>query len=340
MSRRGPARPAGALESVVTRMQGKRLLVVADLVADEFVYTRVQRVSREAPVLILEHHGSEVRPGGGAIAISNLGALGARPVPVGVVGRDAHGRQLRDRLAEAGIGMGRVASLVGYSTPVKSRVLAGGTHSAKQQVVRIDRIEKPGRGAASHVRKALREFRGRIDGILVSDYGLGLVTLGVVRAALALARSRGVPITVDSRHQLLSFRGMTAVTPNEPEVEEALGIRIGHDVRELERAGRRLLRRLKSEAVLITRGADGMALFQKRRRTVHLPIYGSDQVADVTGAGDTVIATLTLALIVGAEMIDAAMLANYAAGIVVQKMGTASVSPGELLAAIEADHTQ
>ena len=336
MSGRGPARPAGALERVVTRMRGKRLLVVADLVADEFVYTRVQRVSREAPVLILEHHGSEVRPGGGANAISNLGALGARPLPVGVVGRDAHGRQLRDRLAEAGIGMGRVASLVGYSTPVKTRVLAGGTHSAKQQVVRIDRIEQAGRGAASHVRKALGEFRGRVDGILVSDYGLGCVTLGVVRAALALARSRDVPITIDSRHQLLSFRGMTAVTPNEPEVEEALGIRIGHDERKLERAGRALLRKLRSQAVLITRGADGMALFEKRRRTVHLPIHGSDQVTDVTGAGDTVIATFTLALAAGATPVEASQLANCAGGIVVMKSGTATVSEGELRAAARA----
>ena len=314
-------------------MSRKRLLVVADLVADEFVYTRVQRISREAPVLILEHQGSEVRPGGGANAISNLGALGARPVPIGVVGRDSHGRLLRERLATAGVGLGRVASLVGHSTPVKSRVLAGGTHSAKQQVVRIDRIEKAQPSAARHARKALREFRGRLDGILVSDYGLGLVTLGVVRAALALARSRGVPITVDSRHQLLSFRGMTAVTPNEPEVEEALGIRIGHDVRELERAGRRLLRRLKTEAVLITRGADGMVLFQKRRRTVHLPIYGSDQVADVTGAGDTVIATFTLALAAGATPVEASQLANCAGGIVVMKSGTATVTQAELRAA-------
>lgn len=333
MRRHDPAHAPGALEVLVARMAGKRVLVVADLVADEFIYTRVQRISREAPVLILEHDGSEVRPGGGANAIGNLGALGARPVPIGAVGRDSHGRQLRARLAEAGISMGRVASLERYSTPVKSRVMAGGVHSAKQQVVRIDRIEKPRRGAASHARKALQEFRGRVDGILVSDYGLGCVTLGVVRAALALARSRGVPITIDSRHQLLSFRGMTAVTPNEPEVEEALGVRIGHDRAKLEAAGRALLRKLKSEAVLITRGADGMALFQKRRRTVHLPIYGSDQVSDVTGAGDTVIAAFTLALAAGATPVEASQLANCAGGIVVMKSGTATVSAGELRAA-------
>ncbi len=336
MSERASGKSDGTLESVVARMRGKRVLVVADFVADEFVFTRVQRVSREAPVLILEHHGSEVRPGGGANAISNLSALGARPLPIGVVGRDANGRQLRDRLAEAGVGMGRVASLVGYATPVKSRVLAGGTHSAKQQVVRIDRIQKPPRGAASHARQALREFRGRVDGILVSDYGLGTVTLGVVRAALALARARGVPITVDSRHQLLSFRRMTAVTPNEPEVEEALGIRIGHDKGKLERAGRALLRKLRSEAVLITRGADGMALFQKRRRTVHLPIFGSDEVTDVTGAGDTVIAAFTLALAAGATPVEASQLANFAGGIVVMKSGTATVEEDELRAAARA----
>jgi rfaE bifunctional protein kinase chain/domain len=176
-----------------------------------------------------------------------------------------------------------------------------------------------------------------VDAVLVSDYGFGLLTPTVVRAAIAFARRRRVPVTVDSRHGLLSFHGMTAVTPNEPEVEEALGVTIGHDRRRLESAGRRMLRRLGARAVLVTRGSDGMALFESGQPTVHIPIHGSDQVADVTGAGDTVIATFTLALAAGATPAEAARLANYAGGIVVMKRGTATVSRAELKSAVGSD---
>ncbi|MFI4946329.1 MAG: bifunctional heptose 7-phosphate kinase/heptose 1-phosphate adenyltransferase, partial [Burkholderiales bacterium] len=156
----------------------------------------------------------------------------------------------------------------------------------------------------------------------------------LVRTALAFARERKVPVTVDSRFGLLRFRGMTAVTPNEPEVEEALGVTIGHDRRKLESAGRELLQRLACKAVLVTRGSDGMALFERGRPPLHIPVHGSDQVADVTGAGDTVIATFTLALATGASPEEAARLANFAGGIVVMKHATATVSADELLAAV------
>jgi rfaE bifunctional protein kinase chain/domain len=184
---------------------------------------------------------------------------------------------------------------------------------------------------------SLRALRERVDGVLVSDYGFGLLTPELVRAAVAFARQRDVPVTVDSRYALLGFRGMTAVTPNEPEVEAALGVTIGSDRRRLESAGRTLLRRLGVKACLITRGSDGMALFEPGRPTLHIPIHGSDQVADVTGAGDTVIATFTLALAAGASPAEAALLSNYAGGIVVMKRGTATVSAAELDAAIASD---
>jgi len=179
-----------------------------------------------------------------------------------------------------------------------------------------------------------------VDAVLVSDYGFGLLGPELVQAAVALARRRKVPVTVDSRHALLGFRGMTAVTPNEPEVEAALGITIGNDRRKLESAGRTLLRRLGVAAVLITRGSDGMALFEPGQPTLHIPIYGSDEVTDVTGAGDTVIATFTLALAAGATPAEASLLANYAGGIVVMKRGTATVSGAELAAAIAVDHSR
>jgi D-glycero-beta-D-manno-heptose-7-phosphate kinase len=323
----------------VRSFRGRRVLVLADLVADEFVYGRVERISREAPVLILEYDGAEIRPGGGANAVHNIHTLGATPLPFGVLGGDPHGARLRELLRERGIRTAGIAVERGYVTPVKTRILAGGVHSTKQQIVRIDKRTRLGERSPARqaVLRRLRAYRGRVDGVLVSDYGFGLLGREVVGAAVAFARARKVPISVDSRFALLAFRGMTVVTPNESEVEAALGVRIGHDRKRLEAAGRLLLRRLGVRAVLVTRGSDGMALFEPGRATVHIPIYGSDEVADVTGAGDTVIATFTLALAAGAGPEEAARLANYAGGIVVMKHATATVSAEELVQAIRRD---
>jgi rfaE bifunctional protein kinase chain/domain len=332
-------REAARLESIVDAFRGRRVLVLADLVADEFVYGRVERISREAPVLILRHDATDLRLGGGANAVHNISTLGATPLPFGVVGKDEPGRQLRALMREKGIATKGVLDGAGYPTPVKSRILAGRAHSTKQQIVRLDRygLLAPRSSARRAVERALRSFRGEVDGVLVSDYGCGLLDAALVRAAVAFARRRRVPVTVDSRFALLRFRGMTAVTPNEPEVEEALGITIGHDRRRLEAAGRTLLERLGCQAVLVTRGSDGMALFEPRRPPLHIPIHGTDEVPDVTGAGDTVIATFTLALAAGATPAEAARLANCAGGIVVMKHATATVSAGELRAAVRED---
>jgi D-glycero-beta-D-manno-heptose-7-phosphate kinase len=327
---------AARLEAIVRGFGGRRVLVLADLVADEFVYGRVERVSREAPVLILRHDATDVRLGGGANAVHNIRTLGGRPLPFGLLGVDPHGKRLRALLREKGIGAGFVLNAADYATPVKARILAGRAHSTKQQVVRLDRYAPLAarNRARRELERRLRAFRGRVDGVLVSDYGCGLLDASLVRAAVAFARARKVPVTVDSRFALLRFRGMTAVTPNEPEVEEALGVTIGHDRRKLETAGRELLQRLACQAVLVTRGSDGMALFERGRPPVHIPVHGSDQVADVTGAGDTVIATFTLALSSGASPEEAAQLANYAGGIVVMKHATATVSADELVTAL------
>ena len=324
------------LEQLVRSFRGRRLLVLADLVADEFVYGRVERISREAPVLILRHDTTDVRLGGGANAVHNIRTLGARPLPFGLLGADAHGKRLRALLREKGITTGGVLNAPGYGTPVKARILAGRAHSTKQQIVRLDRYAPIAAASAARrsLERKLRAFRGRVDGVLVSDYGCGLLDAALVRAAVAFARARRIPVTVDSRFALLRFRGMTAVTPNEPEVEEALGVTIGHDRRKLEAAGRQLLERLACRAVLVTRGSDGMALFESGRPPLHIPVFGSDQVADVTGAGDTVIATFTLALASGASPEEAARLANFAGGIVVMKHATATVSADELVAAV------
>jgi rfaE bifunctional protein kinase chain/domain len=223
---------------------------------------------------------------------------------------------------------------------VKTRILAGGIHSAKQQVVRIDRgvgqpFAAPTRAAFE--RAALRAIR-RADAVLVSDYGSGLVTPALVARLKAALRRDGVPvpILVDSRYRLLEYRGLTACTPNESEVEQALGVRINDDPRVLERAGREVLDRTRTAAVLVTRGSRGMALFVRGAATVHIPIFGSDEIADVTGAGDTVMAAMALALAAGATFEQAARLANCAGGLVVMKRGTATISATELATAVAA----
>ena len=222
-----------------------------------------------------------------------------------------------------------------YRTPVKTRILAGGAHSAKQQVVRIDREtgwplnEDVSRAFAARIGPAL----GGCDAVVLSDYGSGLVTPALARMIVGALRTSGraaVPVLLDSRYRLLDYRGLTTCTPNQSEVEQALGISIGDNPRALERAGRMLLARTRSRAVLITRGSRGMALFEPKQATVHVPIAGSDEVTDVTGAGDTVIATFSLALAAGASFYEAARLANYAGGLVVMKRGTATVSAREL----------
>ncbi|MBM3778877.1 MAG: hypothetical protein FJW23_11695, partial [Acidimicrobiia bacterium] len=263
---------------------------------------------------------------------------GGRARLVGAVGRDGAGVRLVDALPAA-VERGGLVRPAGFATAVKTRILAGGVHSAKQQVVRIDRPGTRPIDARTRVaieRKALRAAEVS-HAVLVSDYGSGLVTPALVGRLRAMARTRGIPILLDTRYRLLDYRGLTLCAPNESEVEQALGVRIGDDLRALERAGRALLAATRASAVLITRGSRGMALFEPARRTVHIPIHGSDEIADVTGAGDTVIAALALALAAGATCEAAARLANYAGGIVVMKRGTATVSAEEMRAAVGAD---
>jgi rfaE bifunctional protein kinase chain/domain len=307
------------------------------VVADEFVYGRVARVSREAPVLILEYDSTEIVPGGAGNAANNVASLGGRATLAAVVGRDEPGQRLLRALHKR-VDQRRVVRAAGRPTPVKTRILAGGIHSAKQQVVRIDRGVANGfddRARAAFERQAVVACASA-DAVLVSDYGSGLVTPALVqrlRSAIG-GESASVPVLIDTRHRLLEYRGLTACTPNESEVEQALGIRINDNQKVLEKAGRELLERTRMKAVLITRGSRGMALFVKGTPTLHIPIYGSDEIADVTGAGDTVMATMALALGAGATFELAARLANYAGGLVVMKRGTATVSTAELTAAV------
>ncbi|HEY6360556.1 MAG TPA: PfkB family carbohydrate kinase [Vicinamibacterales bacterium] len=331
---------AAHLLRLVDALSGRKVAVVGDALADEFVYGRVARISREAPVLILEYDRTQIVPGGAGNAANNVAALGGRSELVAVVGRDDPARRLVSALHRR-VDSRRLVRAAGRPTPVKTRILAGGIHSAKQQVVRIDRgVGHPvdARVRAAFERATLASVEDA-DAVLVSDYGSGLVSPALVsRLRGALKRAgRSIPVLIDSRYALLTYRGLTACTPNESEVEHALGIVIDDDPRVLERAGRTILERTKMQAVLITRGGRGMALFTPKAPTVHIPIFGSDEIADVTGAGDTVMATMTLALAAGASFEAAARLANYAGGLVVMKRGTATVSAAELRDAIGKD---
>jgi D-glycero-beta-D-manno-heptose-7-phosphate kinase len=328
---------AERLKKIVEAFPKITVTVLGDLVADEFVFGEISRVSREAPVLILKHRERTVVPGGAANAANNLADLGVNVLPVGIVGDDEPGRMLLKYFRHKRIAVSGVLKDKSYTTVTKTRILAGMTHTSRQQVVRVDREpeEMPNAHLTRELYLAARNYARASDGLLVSDYGYGAATPAIVTTLQEKGRLGTVPIIVDSRYRLLQYRGVTAATPNEPEVEEALGVRIGQDWNKVIAAGEQVMERMKLQSLLITRGRDGMVAFNHKHKPVDIPIFGSDQVADVTGAGDTVIAAFTAAVAAAATTEEAAQLANYAGGIVVMKRGTATVSREELLRAIE-----
>src|SRR5271170_2838950 len=325
------------LRKIVESFPKITVTVVGDLVADEFVFGEISRVSREAPVLILKHRERIVVPGGGANAINNLADLGVNVLPVGVVGDDEAGRRLLKAFRHKHITVSGVLKDKSYTTVTKTRILAGMAHTSRQQVVRVDREPEtePGRHLKRELVLAARQYARASDALLISDYGYGAASPAILNAIRERGRLDGVPVILDSRYRMLQYSGAVAATPNEPEVEAALSLRIGNDWTLLCAAGEQVMSRMKLQSLVITRGRHGMAAFTGKHQPVDIPIFGSDQVTDVTGAGDTVIATFAAAFAAGASTEEAAQLANYAGGIVVMKRGTATVSQRELLHAIE-----
>src|SRR6266481_3995841 len=324
------------LARIVEDFSKVTVTVLGDLVADEFVYGEITRVSREAPVLILRHRERTVVPGGAGNAICNLADLGVNVSPVGVVGDDETGRLLLRAFRQRHISVSGIRRIKGRATVTKTRILAGTTHSRRQQVVRVDH-EPDGPLDHAAVQELIFHTRGYVrasDALLISDYGYGSATPEIFNSIRARASLAGIPITLDSRYRMLQWTGVTAATPNEAELEEMLGIRIGNDSNRLLAAGKAVMLRMRLQSLLVTRGRDGMAVFARGLKPISIPIHGSDEVADVTGAGDTVIATYTAALAAGADSEAAARLANYAGGIVVMKRGTATVTKDELLRAV------
>lgn len=321
----------GVLANVVRRFGKVRALIVGDLVADQYVYGQTERISREAPVLIVRHQSDEVKPGGAANAAANAAALGARVTAIGVLGRDDAGDSLRALCARAGIALKAVRS---DATETKTRVLAGGLSTTRQQMIRIDRgaVGPLPDQVRAGLRTALKAALAKCDVCIVSDYGAG-VLCDETRAELGSFARRGL-LCVDSRFGLHLIRGATVCKPNEPELAALTDMPVGTGS-ELTRAGRRALEMLGCQTLLVTRGRQGMAVFAKKVGPVFLPVYGPEDAVDVTGAGDTVIATYAIALAAGASAIEAAQLANVAGALKVQKMGTATVSAIELKEELE-----
>lgn len=326
-----------ALAETVERFEGKRIVVLGDFVADYFQYGDITRVSREAPVLILRHRETQIVPGGGANAANNFAALGAKVFPVTVAGDDAAGDALVQAFRRMKVDVSGILRVKGRVTPTKTRFLAGWTHTVGQQVLRVD-YEPPVSLSDSQRVKIDRLLRARLrnaDALAISDYGFGVASPETIRRNIGGRRQR-VLVSLDSRYRLLAYKGagITAATPNEAEMEALHHTSIGRDTAELERCGRATLRELKLESLVVTRGKDGMALFEPGGSATHIPVHGSDQAVDVTGAGDTVLAAYTLGLASGASPLEAAHIANIAGGLVVMKRGTATVSRSELLDAI------
>jgi rfaE bifunctional protein kinase chain/domain len=323
------------LRALVERFTDRTVVVVGDLILDEYVFGRPARISREAPVLILRFTERALSMGGAANAANNVHALGARVIPIGVIGRDAAGADLMNLFHAAGVPTDGIVQESGRRTPVKTRIMSGGYQATRQQVVRIDREPQgePQPLTDDALVEKLASLAARADAVLISDYGYGTVTSRVLEQVRAVARAANAVVTVDSRYDLPRFTGITAATPNEAELEALSAVPVD-DERTVEKTGRQLLERLDARLLLVTRGSRGMALLEREGSSTFLPIHGTDQIADVTGAGDTVISAFTVALAAGATAVEAATLANVAGGIVVMKRGTATVAASELTQAL------
>jgi|SRR5688572_19714975 len=323
-------------ETVRENFAGRRIVILGDLVADQFLHGTISRVSREAPVFILNHDFTDTRPGAAANAAANVAALGGQPILVGLTGNDENGRLLRDSLERYGVDCSRVISDERLRTTTKIRVLAGQHYAPRQQVIRIDYLD--GEGLAENVKIELAERFAEAceeaEAIIISDYNCGAGDPAFLEFAHAHAVKTRVPLLIDSRYRLSEFAGATAATPNQEEVESILG-------KDLTAEGCEALRkRLDLKALLVTRGNKGMTLFEEGKPARTLDAIGAKEPVDVTGAGDTVIGTFALGLASGLSFADAAIVSNHAGGIVVMKRGTATASADELIASLEPAHTE
>jgi len=334
--RRPAQRPSlQTLASLARVFPQRRVLVVGDLVADHYIYGQTERVSREAPVLIVRYESAEVKPGAGANAAANVRSLGGQVTAIGLLGKDEMGRALRQQLKAARIQV-RAVTAPGVPTETKTRILAGGVSTTRQQMLRLDRsLNGPlPVGVRRELAALITEAARSADAVVISDYGAGAVPEEAKGALRKLARA-GLPVCVDSRYALRTFRGVTVCKPNEPELA-ALAGRPLRTEEELLEAGRALLAELECQSLLVTRGRHGMWVIERSGAVERIPVHGSEEAVDVTGAGDTVMAAFALGMAAGAGTLDAARIANVAGALAVMKPGTATVGQDELLRELEA----
>jgi rfaE bifunctional protein kinase chain/domain len=321
-----------AYHALIDRFADKRICVIGDIIADIYIYGIPHKLSREAPVVVIKYEEERIYPGSAGNTINNLLSLGAQVFPLGCLGRDGTGDRLMDCFAgQKNIHLEGITRYDGR-TVAKTRILAGDTHTSKQQVIRIDKesdLPLP-LSVRTELKRKMEKLAPDMDAFVLSDYEYGLIDREMIEYAAGIAKQKIV--VGDSRYNLRDFKGITMITPNESEAYSLAGIPIGGDVEEV---GRRIISTMDVQGLLITRGNRGMSLFLGDGLIHHIPISGSDEIADVTGAGDTVAAAVTLALASGADFYSASRIANFAAGIVVMKRGTAAVTTDELRKVIE-----
>jgi rfaE bifunctional protein kinase chain/domain len=323
------------LSTIVRRFPQRRVLIIGDAIADRFLHGTISRVSREAPVFILKHDHTETVPGGAANCAMNLASFGSSVSLISVTGKDEAGIAMREKLEAARVDCSGLLVSEKVSTTTKVRILAGQSHSSRQQVIRIDYEGEPlADGELQAALSAqLKRTISEADAVIISDYNYGVANDDIIELVRDLARARTMPVLVDSRFRLSHFPDFTSATPNEDEVEQLIGERIVSQS-QLESVAEQLKRQLGYRALLVTRGGQGMMLLQDEVAPLHIKAVGAREPVDVTGAGDTVIATFALALASDASFPDAARLANFAGGLVVMKRGTASITAQELESSI------
>ena len=321
---------------LVKRWNKVNIMVIGDMIADCYLEGRISRISREAPVLVLEYDSETIVPGGAANVVHNGATLAGRIKAVGIVGNDFSGQELIRVLAAKGVDtMGLIIDKT-RTTVTKTRIMAGGCATVRQQVVRIDRETKAllTEEVAAKELAYVKDHLPSVQAVVLSDYGNGSITPAIRNNVVNWCRELKIPCIVDSRYNIFAFHGATVIKQNEAEAAAALGLET-ISTNELEAAGEKLRSQLAAHSLLLTRGAHGMTLFEDSGAITHIPVANASEVYDVSGAGDTVVAVMALALAAGFNYADAAKLANIAAGVVVRKFGTATTTVAELAEALE-----
>lgn len=319
------------LDYVTKKIRGRKILVVGDMVADVYVDGRISRISREAPVLVLEEEGEKVVAGGAANVVNNVASMGGEVFAVGVLGDDKNAESLRRILGENGVHLEGLVMDKTRPTISKTRIIAGGRATVSQQIVRIDRESKEplSKKMEAALISKLDKLMPQVDGFILSDYGAGTITDSVKKLVIRYSATNKIPSMVDSRYNIGSFGGIGFVKQNDSELANFVGHSV-NDMTSLIEAGTSLLSKLNANGVLITRGELGMSLFERGGAVHHIPVTDKSEVFDVSGAGDTCVAAFMLSIAAGLTPPVAARVSNYASGIAVRKMGTATVNIVEL----------